>query len=250
MKKILLIFSCLLALFVANANTKNYPKISVDGKEYYLYTVQKSEGYYAISQRFGVPQTMIIEANPSTANGLQLGQILKIPVVENPTTVAEKENPKPDFPTKTYTVRPKDTLYSLSKKYKVSVDDILKVNPTATTLSIGSKLYIPDSVAIKKELKKVQEQKIKEQTEKYNALTKQAFTTTVDTLSKVTETLDSTFNSVLEFDLEDVFAKNYNGDFKVAILLPFMLDATKRDASMDRFVDFYKGCVIDRKSVV
>lgn len=249
MKKILLIFSCLLALFVANANTKNYPKISVDGKEYYLYTVQKSEGYYAISQRFGVPQTMIIEANPSTANGLQLGQILKIPVVENPTTVAEKENPKPDFPTKTYTVRPKDTLYSLSKKYKVSVDDILKVNPTATTLSIGSKLYIPDSVAIKKELKKVQEQKIKEQTEKYNALTKQAFTTTVDTLSKVTETLDSTFNSVLEFDLEDVFAKNYNGDFKVAILLPFMLDATKRDASMDRFVDFYKGCVIAADSL-
>lgn len=249
MKKILLIFSCLLALFVANANTKNYPKISVDGKEYYLYTVQKSEGYYAISQRFGVPQTMIIEANPSTANGLQLGQILKIPVVENPTTIAEKENPKPDFPTKTYTVRPKDTLYSLSKKYKVSVDDILKVNPTATTLSIGSKLYIPDSVAIKKELKKVQEQKIKEQTEKYNALTKQAFTTTVDTLSKVTETLDSTFNSVLEFDLEDVFAKNYNGDFKVAILLPFMLDATKRDASMDRFVDFYKGCVIAADSL-
>ena len=73
MKKILLIFSCLLALFVANANTKTYPKISVDGKEYYLYTVQKSEGYYAISQRFGVPQTMIIEANPNTARPAEHG---------------------------------------------------------------------------------------------------------------------------------------------------------------------------------
>ena len=253
MKKILLIFSCLLALFVANANTKTYPKISVDGKEYYLYTVQKSEGYYAISQRFGVPQTMIIEANPNTAGGLQLGQIIKIPIIENPTIVEEKENPKPDFPVKTYTVRPKDTLYSLSKKYKVSVDDILKVNPTATTLSIGDKLYIPDSVAIKKELKKIEEQKIKEQTEKYNALAKEALATTVDTISQITDTLDtvldSTLDSTLEFDIDDVFTKNYNGDFKVAILLPFMLDATKRDASMDRFVDFYKGCIIAADSL-
>ena len=245
MKRILLIFSCLLALATANANTKNYPKISVDGKEYYLYTVQKSEGYYAISQRFGVPQTMIIEANPNSANGLQLGQIIKVPVVENPTT--EKEDQKPDFPVKTYTVRPKDTLYSLSKKYKVSVDDILKVNPTATTLSIGDKLYIPDSIAIKKELKKIEKQQIKEQTEKYNALAKQAFATTVDTTNKVTDILDTTLNSELE--LEDVFTKNYNGDFKVAVLLPFMLDAPKRDASMDRFVDFYKGCIIAADSL-
>ena len=118
MKKILLIFSCLLALFVANANTKTYPKISVDGKEYYLYTVQKSEGYYAISQRFGVPQTMIIEANPNTAGGLQLGQIIKIPIIENPTIVEEKENPKPDFPVKTYTVRPKISFIVYQKNIK------------------------------------------------------------------------------------------------------------------------------------
>ena len=116
--------------------------------------MQKSEGFYAISQRFGVPQSVIIEANPNIENGLQLGQIIKVPAAPNPFAVKNEEDKKPDFPVKTYTVRPKDTLYSLSKKYKVSVDDILKVNPWATTLGIGDKLYIPDSVAIKKELKK------------------------------------------------------------------------------------------------
>ena len=247
MKKLLLILFLVSSLHIFG---QTYPKISVDGKEYYLYTVQKSEGFYAISQRFGVPQNMIIEANPNIENGLQLGQIIKVPVVENPTVnTAKEENPKPDFPVKTYTIRPKDTLYSLSNKYKVSVDDILKVNPWATTLSIGEKLYIPDSVAIKKELKKQEEARIKEESKKYNELAHKAFTTNTqavkDTVTTVVNTVEE-LNTEMEFD--ELIGKNYNGEFKVAILLPFMLDATKRDASMERFVDFYKGCIIAAES--
>ena len=245
MKKLLLILFLVSSLHIFG---QSYPKISVDGKEYYLYTVQKSEGFYAISQRFGVPQSMIIEANPNIENGLQLGQIIKVPVVENPTINTEKEeNKKPDFPVKTYTIRPKDTLYSLSNKYKVSVDDILKVNPWATTLSIGEKLYIPDSVAIKKELKKQEAAEIKAQTEKYTAIAQQAFASKTDTAESQIDTLATMLES--ELDLDDVITKNFGGEFKVAILLPFMLDAQKRDASMERFVDFYKGCIIAADSL-
>ena len=245
MKKLLLILFLVSSLHIFG---QSYPKISVDGQEYYLYTVQKSEGFYAISQRFGVPQNMIIEANPNIENGLQLGQIIKVPVVENPIINADnEEDKKPDFPVKTYTVRPKDTLYSLSKKYKVSVDDILKVNPKATTLGIGDKLYIPDSVAIKKELKKQAEAELKAQTKKYSDLAQQAFANNDDTVQSQIDTLATILDSELELD--DVITKNYNGELKVAILLPFMLDATKRDASMERFVDFYKGCIIAADSL-
>ena len=245
MKKLLLILFLVSSLHIFG---QTYPKISVDGKEYYLYTVQKSEGFYAISQRFGVPQASIIEANQNIENGLQLGQIIKVPVVENPTIAAEKEeNKKPNFPVKTYTVRPKDTLYSLSKKYKVSVDDILKVNPWATTLGIGDKLYVPDSVAIKKELKKVEAAEIKAQTKKYSKLAQQAFASKTDTAENQIDTLATMLES--ELDLDDVITKNFQGEFKVAILLPFMLDAQKRDASMERFVDFYKGCIIAADSL-
>ena len=244
MKKLLLILFLVSSLHIFG---QTYPKISVDGKEYYLYTVQKSEGFYAISQRFGVPQATIIEANPNIENGLQLGQIIKVPVVENPTVnTAKEENKKPDFPVKTYTIRPKDTLYSLSNKYKVSVDDILKVNPWATTLSIGEKLYIPDSVAIKKELKKQETELLKAQTKKYSELAKQAFTNN-DTAENQIDTLATLVDS--ELGLDEVISKNYSGNFKVAILLPFMLDAQKRDASMERFVDFYKGCIIAADSL-
>ena len=236
MKKLLLILFLVSSLHIFG---QNYPKISVDGKEYYLYTVQKSEGFYAISQRFSVPQTLIIECNPNAENGLKVGQIIKVPIVEN-ATIETKEKVKPNFPVKTYTIRPKDTLYSLSKKYKVEVDDILKVNPEATTLSIGDILYIPDSVAIKKELKKQEKAEVKSNA---SAVVEQAFNTTTDTL-------DTDLSSELDFFTnDDIIEKNYNGNFKVAILLPFMLDAQKRDASMDRFVDFYKGCIIAADSL-
>jgi LysM repeat protein len=243
MKKLLLILFLVSSLHIFG---QGYPKISVDGKEYYLYTVQKSEGFYAISQRFGVPQSVIIEANPSAESGLKVGQILKVPAAGY-TAPVTKEKVKPDFPVKTYTIRPKDTLYSLSKKYKVSVDDILKVNPEATTLSIGDQLYIPDSVAIKKEIKKKEVQERKEQTKKYNSLAQQAFETKTDTADVNVDTLATLLDS--ELYLDDIITKNYHGDFKVAVLLPFMLDAQKRDASMDRFVDFYKGCIIAADSL-
>ena len=243
MKKLLLILFLVSSLHIFG---QGYPKISVDGKEYYLYTVQKSEGFYAISQRFGVPQSVIIEANPSAESGLKVGQILKVPVAGY-TAPVTKEKVKPDFPVKTYTIRPKDTLYSLSKKYKVSVDDILKVNPEATTLSIGDQLYIPDSVAIKKEIKQKEVHERKEQTKKYNSLAQQAFETKTDTADVNVDTLATILDSELYQD--DIITKNYHGDFKVAVLLPFMLDAQKRDASMDRFVDFYKGCIIAADSL-
>jgi LysM repeat protein len=243
MKKLLLILFLVSSLHIFG---QGYPKISVDGKEYYLYTVQKSEGFYAISQRFGVPQSVIIEANPSAESGLKVGQILKVPAAGY-TAPVTKEKVKPDFPVKTYTIRPKDTLYSLSKKYKVSVDDILKVNPEATTLSIGDQLYIPDSVAIKKEIKKKEVQERKEQTKKHNNLVQEAFESKIDTLDANTDTLATLLDS--ELYLDDIITKNYHGDFKVAVLLPFMLDAQKRDASMDRFVDFYKGCIIAADSL-
>ncbi len=250
MKKLLLILFLVSSLHIFG---QGYPKISVDGKEYYLYTVQKSEGFYAISQRFGVPQSVIIEANPSVENGLQLGQIIKVPVAKNPFKAnVKEEDKKPDFPVKTYTVRPKDTLYSLSKKYKVSVDDIIKVNPKAINLGIGDKLYIPDSVAIKKELKKKEAEKIKAQTKKYSDLAQQAFAKNDEAVQDEIDTLATILDSELEvdFDFDDeVITKNYQGDFKVAILLPFMLDAPKRDASMERFVDFYKGCIIAADSL-
>ena len=78
----LFLVGLLLVSVVGFAKQTTYPTMNENGKTYYLYTVQKSEGLYAISQRFSVPQALIIEANPGVEQGLKLGQQIKVPKVE------------------------------------------------------------------------------------------------------------------------------------------------------------------------
>ncbi len=205
---------------------KNYPTMTVEGKTYYLYTVQKSEGLYSISQRFNVPQTLIIEANPGIENGLILGQLLKIPQVE--TAAVEQDTTSINLGKNQHVVKAKETLYSLSKKYNCTVEELLNLNPWATHLTIGSVLQIPTQAA--------------QEAEVANPVIVQ------DTASAlVKDTLVNAFVPKVEAPVEteqpepSIVAEN---SIKIAILLPFMLDAEHRDASMDRFVDFYKGCIL------
>ncbi|MED9996581.1 MAG: LysM peptidoglycan-binding domain-containing protein, partial [Paludibacteraceae bacterium] len=117
-----------------------YPTMTENGKVYYLYTVQKSEGLYAISQRFGVPQAIILEANPGIkAEGLVLGQQIKVP--KNAT---EKNTKTVQVGKNQHVVKAKETLYGLSKKYNCTVDELLELNPWATHLTIGAVLQIPE----------------------------------------------------------------------------------------------------------
>ena len=56
--------------------------------------------------------------------------------------------------TKTYTVQPKETLYSISKKFNISVDELKKANASLqnNSLSIGQEITIPIQISeIKKE---------------------------------------------------------------------------------------------------
>ncbi|VXC30362.1 conserved hypothetical protein [Flavobacterium sp. 9AF] len=59
-----------------------------------------------------------------------------------------------EIKTKTYKVQPKETLYSISKKFNITVDEIKKVNPSVdiASLSIGQEIAIPLS---QDELKKI-----------------------------------------------------------------------------------------------
>ena len=137
-----LLLSALMVGTLAFAKATNYPTMTENGKTYYLYTVQKSEGLYAISQRFSVPQAIIIEANPGIEQGLKLGQQIKVPKVE---ATKQQKSAAVKVGKNQHVVKAKETLYSLSKKYHCTVDELLELNPWATHLTIGSVLQIPQN---------------------------------------------------------------------------------------------------------
>jgi len=121
-----------------SAQTLNYPIVQVDGKNYYSYTVEPKDGLYAISRKFGVSQADLHACNKGLESGLTIGQIILVPVVGP----VAKDNAAGSFVT--HEVLPKQTLYSLSRQYGVSVDELIANNPESKSgLTVGMLLKIP-----------------------------------------------------------------------------------------------------------
>jgi LysM repeat protein len=65
-----------------------------------------------------------------------------------PRPTAEAARPVPRAGGRAHTVAPKDTLYSISRRYQVRVEDIVAANPAllpraSTPLRVGTTLRIP-----------------------------------------------------------------------------------------------------------
>ncbi|MCQ2336777.1 MAG: LysM peptidoglycan-binding domain-containing protein [Paludibacteraceae bacterium] len=207
MKKInILFFSLVLLAINTVAEELNYPKTTKNGKQYYVYTVQKSEGFYAISRRFNVTIKEIADANPMEG-GLKLGQELYIPI---PDTVVEE--PKVSG-TKTHTIEKGDTFYNISKRYGLTVQEVREANPGVEILSIGNTLIIPE-----------------------NKPDNTPQPTEPQTVFKEPETFQS------QPDDEQFLVEKHHSSIKIAVLMPFNLSENSDDD--DKFIDFYRGCLI------
>ena len=121
---------------------QSYPIKKIGDIEYYVYTVEVREGFYALKRKFGISQEDVIKYNPETKDGLKVGQQVLIPI---PTTNRPATN-NDNFIS--HTIEKKQTLYAISKIYNVSQDDIRKLNPQIgadNNLREGDILKIPTS---------------------------------------------------------------------------------------------------------
>ena len=90
----------------------NFPQKSIDGKGFYLYKVNRAEGFYSICKKFDVSKEEIIQFNPSAKYGLKSGQELLIPI--KGVKVAIQETESPYF---VHTVSAGETLYAISRMH-------------------------------------------------------------------------------------------------------------------------------------
>lgn len=114
---------------------------TINGKVFIVHKVDAGETLYAISKRYGVTIEQIVAQNPSADGGLEVDQILKVPYV--PRTV------KPIAQGKKHVVAGKETLFSISRLYGVTVEDIKKWNNlTDNALSLGQELVIKSQTTV------------------------------------------------------------------------------------------------------
>lgn len=117
----------------------------VDGKKYIIHKLEPKETLYALGKRYHVSVAEIQEVNPQEKDGYKIDQIgreLLIPYKEDEfVSSAGVSKRKPDG--KRHIVNAGETIYSISKQYNVSQDDIIKWNDLeSTTLDIGQKLWV------------------------------------------------------------------------------------------------------------
>lgn len=142
MKKALLIFVSVLAFVSVQASVKDSVGVEKKGSSYFVkHQMEPKETLYALSRKYNVTVAEIKGANPGVdINDIKIGQIILIPTKYKPATQTASASRGG-----THKVKPKETLYGLSKMYNVSVEDLKKANPAIAEqgLQIGMELNIP-----------------------------------------------------------------------------------------------------------
>ncbi len=182
---------------------------TLNTNKYKYYEVLPHETMFSLAKRFGISQEELIRLNPSLSEGLKFGQTLVVPKG----IPASKHESEDDW-YNTYEVQAHETLFSLSKRFNISQDDLLKLNPE---LKDGLKAGQILKISKKKSLNQV----------------------------KVTDTI--AYQKIKSINLLDSLRPDAR--YKVAILLPLKLkNANQSDSisqcekiSESKILDYYSG---------
>jgi len=123
----------------------------VNGEEFVLFKIEKGDNYYQLSKKY---KTTVGQLTQINGNGtLSIGQIVKVPTGRKPAPIVNKtpvntaqQNPNdPQQGFTAYIVGEKETLYAISKRFGITVEDIKKANNLKNnTIGGGMKLMIPN----------------------------------------------------------------------------------------------------------
>lgn len=337
MKKLTYITISFLISIISTA--QNYPIQNINGVEYYVYTVEASEGLYRISKKFNVLQADIYKANPGITEAIKAGQTLYIPVNKgNGSKSMQKSSSQKKVIE--HKVLAKQTLYSISKMYGVEQSDIVGMNPEiqGNTIKIGQTLKIPISNMTKGEeqervINQINDTQLPPQSNTSNRNVKKKYVTyevknKKETLYSISKQFGVSINEIIEanpyaqdgikkgdilqipideknipktsgnelyhlvqpketiygickqynISKEDLFHRNPRlqteglkyGDtifiasaektlgnttddntrtYKIAYLLPFSIGEKERNVNIERFIDFYRGSLIAMEDI-
>lgn len=158
-KKIILFFVLISAIWAFSAVQDSVGVAKINGKLHLRYMVSPGETIYRISTKYKTSVSDLMDINPELEFGLKTGQIINIPynmdvvapakmsekaVVVMPTQPASTANDSITEMGVLHTITAGETYTSLSKKYNISVDDLLKLNKVQ--LKTGQKIIVNELI--------------------------------------------------------------------------------------------------------
>jgi LysM repeat protein len=122
--------------------------------------VLPKETKYSIAKQYGITIQELEQRNPEIIPNLTIGYklLIKGTPVKVAAVVSQKEIVKPFIPKInyiTYVVKPKETLFSLSKMSGLSQDELVLLNPALSNgVEIGMEIKVPENSSISQETNK------------------------------------------------------------------------------------------------
>ncbi|TRX15985.1 LysM peptidoglycan-binding domain-containing protein [Flavobacterium franklandianum] len=206
---------------VIPSNTVAKTTVSTPEKVVY-HIVFPKETKYSIAKKYGITIEELEKRNPEIIPNLAIGQklIIKGTAPKVAVVVPQKETVKPIIPKVSpkinyidYAVKPKETLYSLSKMGGLSQENLVNLNPAlANGVEVGMVVKVPESASFPQEV-----------------VIKKAYT---------------------------LLSKNSNDRKKLVLLLPFNLtkiegdtvnsitNRLRKDKFLNMTLDFYSGALM------
>jgi cell wall-associated NlpC family hydrolase len=178
-KNLLKLNSVLLIPVTAPKNTNTKAKIATNYSEK-EHEVLAKETLYGIARQYGITLKVLNEANPTLeSSGLKIGQKITIPQNASSTEITVLPQSKkalaktesdavsqlsetviPTSETFSREVLPKETKYSITKQYGITIKEFDKANPTigVKSLRVGQKINIPGNASVINEMAVVAQQ--------------------------------------------------------------------------------------------
>ena len=239
MRKFLLSLMVLVLAATSSFGQADSLGIKKEGDKYFvIHKVASGQTLYSLARRYGTSVTEIKAKNAELVNDLKVGQTINIPY--------GKPMGQPEIPAKSsaqanknHTVAAGETLFSISQKYGVDVNEIKKLNGlSSNALAVGQTLKI--AVATKAA-----------------EVTTQVATSTEKPIEKPVEkpkTIDSTQETTgqVTSSIEEIAKETYNGSPFNEIVEEGQAELIIEDESSTKFLALHKtakvGTVIKVKN--
>src|SRR6476620_2736524 len=144
----------MLMMFCVNANAqtgvvrKSAKTETVDGKKYYIHTVEKGQTLYAIAKAYDMTVNDVLVENPDALNGIKPGQVLRIPYQKQTGTTTVTPVPTDTAKYELHKVEAGETIYGICKKYNTTEAVLNSLNPDLKNgLKVGQEIKIPGAVS-------------------------------------------------------------------------------------------------------
>ncbi|MCD6112403.1 MAG: LysM peptidoglycan-binding domain-containing protein [Bacteroidales bacterium] len=119
------------------------PEINSD-KKIIFHVIEKGETLYSLSKKYYVTYDELYELNPEIKDGLKVGYEIKIPLPQKEKRKAKSDEKQDKTKYISHIIKRKETLYGISKKYSVSISELIILNPELKNgLKKGMKIKIP-----------------------------------------------------------------------------------------------------------